>query len=249
MTIPHREHPLPPALSGTVQAPPDRPTKTTPTAGPDQPTKTPPTAGPNRPTKTPPTAGPDWPAEEPPPARPDWRERLTLATDLALIGLAVTVLALPLVTAPAALAAGSAAVHGRYSDGRLPPWRPLLRQYRRSILPGLPGLLAAIVLVIDLAAVRGGSVPGGPVLLAVTALATIWLAGAAALVLVALGRDPDLPWLTAARWAGNRPKCATALAGLGLIAFFLALAVPVTFPVVIGFHLFAIHMVSDRLAR
>ncbi|BCJ40540.1 hypothetical protein GCM10010168_81260 [Actinoplanes ianthinogenes] len=187
--------------------------------------------------------------EEPPPVRADWRDRLTLATDLALIGIAVTVLALPLVTAPAALVTGSAAVHGRYRGGRLPSWRPMLRQYLRGILPGLPALLAASALLIDLTAVRNGWVPGGRPLLAITVVAAVYLSGVAALTLVALGRSPDLPWRAAARWSWDRPKCATTLAATGLIALLLTLTVPVTLPLVIGFHLFALHMIADRLAR
>ncbi|KUL30013.1 hypothetical protein [Actinoplanes awajinensis] len=191
---------------------------------------------------------PNWPVDDVPAARPDWRERLALGADLALIGIAVTALALPVVTAPAALATGSAAVRTRYADGRLPRWRPLLRQYRRGVLPGLPALLAAAVLLIDLVAVRGGWVPGGPVLLGITAVVTAWLAGVAALTLVALGRDPELPWRTAAGWAWDHPKAATVLALIGVIALFLVLAVPVTLPLMVGFHLFAVHLLSDRLA-
>ncbi|MBB4744654.1 hypothetical protein BJY16_008113 [Actinoplanes octamycinicus] len=191
----------------------------------------------------------NWPVEESPPARIDWRDRLALATDLALIGLAVTALALPVVTAPAALATGSAAVHGRCRDGRLPSWRPLLRQYVHGILPGLPALLAAVALLIDLTAIRNGWVPGGPALLAVTVLAAVYLSGVAALTVVALGRSPELPWRTAARWSWERPTCATALAATGVIALVLTLAVPVTLPLVIGFHLFALHMIANRLAR
>ncbi|GIF04117.1 hypothetical protein [Actinoplanes siamensis] len=190
-----------------------------------------------------------WPTEEPPAARVDWRDRTALATDLALIGTAVTVLALPLVTLPAALATGSAAVRGRYLDGHLPPWRRLFQIYRRAVLPGLATLLAAAALALDLAAVRGGWVPGGPPLLAVTTLAVIGLSGVAALALAHLGRTPDLPWREAARRPGNHPKCVAALALTNVVAFFLALAVPVTVPLVLGFHLFAIHMLTDRLTR
>ncbi|MFI1988560.1 hypothetical protein [Actinoplanes sp. NPDC020271] len=190
---------------------------------------------------------PAWPVEEAPPARADWRDRFALATDLALIGIAVTVLALPVVTAPAALATGSAAVRSRYAEGRLPSWRRSLRTYRHGVLPGLPALLAAFALILDLAAVRGGWVPGGVPLLAVTAAATVWLSGVAALTLAALGREPEPSWREAARRALDRPACATALALVNLLSFVLALAVPVTVPLVIGFHLFAIHMITDRL--
>ncbi|MEV6350418.1 hypothetical protein [Actinoplanes sp. NPDC051851] len=191
---------------------------------------------------------PRWPEEETPLARPDWRERLALAADLALIGFAVTFFALPVLTAPAALATGSTAVHHRYRNGRFPDWGPLLRQYRRAILPGLPVLLAAALLAIDLTAVRGGWVPGGPLLLTITTLATLWLSGLATLTLVTLGRDPALPWRAAARWSWDRPRATAALAATTLFALFLALAVPVTTPLVIGFHLFAAHVLADRLA-
>jgi len=194
-------------------------------------------------------ASPNWPSEQAPPARADWRDRLTLATDLALIGIAVTILALPVITAPAALATGSAAVRARYADGRLPPWRSLAGVYRRGILPGLPVLLAVAALILDLAAIRGGWVPGGPPLLALTALATIGLSGWAALALATLGRAPGLTWRDAARQAWGHPACVAALALVNVIAFVLALAVPVTVPLVIGFHLFAIHMLTDRLCR
>ncbi|BCY12622.1 hypothetical protein [Actinoplanes sp. L3-i22] len=193
-------------------------------------------------------SGPVWPAEEAPPPRADWRDRMALATDLALIGIGATILALPLITAPAALVTASAAVRGRYLDGRLPSGRLLLRVYRRGVLPGLPVLLAAAALLLDLAAVRGGWVPGGPPLLALTTLATIWFAGVAALTVAALGRDPERSWRDAARWSWNHPKCVAALSATNLIAFFLALAVPITVPLVIGFHLFATHMLADRLA-
>ncbi|GAA2883845.1 hypothetical protein Acy02nite_07640 [Actinoplanes cyaneus] len=191
----------------------------------------------------------EWPAEEAPPARADWRDRLALATDLALIGIGTTVLALPVITAPAALVAGSAAVRGRYLDGRIPSWRPLLRIYRRGLLPGLAVLLIVAALILDLAAVRGGRVPGGTPLFALTTAVTVWLSGVAAVTVAALGRTPDLPWREAARWAWNQPRCAAALAVTNLLAIFLALVVPATVPLVIGFHLFATHMLTDRLSR
>ena len=34
----------------------------------------------------------------------------------------------------------------------------------------------------------------------------------------------------------------------GMVALFLALSVPATMPLVIGFQLFAAHMIADRLA-
>ncbi|WP_309238336.1 hypothetical protein [Actinoplanes aureus] len=195
---------------------------------------------------------PDWPAEDAPAARPDWRERLALGTDLALIGFLVTVAALPVLTAPAALAAGSAAVRHRYTTGGLPPVRPLLRLYRRTILPGLPVLLVAMALLVDLVAISRGWVPGGPVLFTATAAVAAFLGGFATLAVVAIGRDPSRPLRDAAGWAWQsataRPWTALAPALAGVLAFFLALTVPATIPLVVGFHLFAAHVISDRLA-
>ncbi|MEU4619796.1 hypothetical protein AB0G04_07440 [Actinoplanes sp. NPDC023801] len=194
----------------------------------------------------------DWPREDEPEPRPDWRERFALGADLALIGIVVTVAALPIVTLPAALAAGSTAVRHRYTAGRMPAFRPLLRQFRRGLLPGLPFVLVAALLLVDLVALSRGWVPGGTPVLAVTAIVAGWLSGLATLALVAVGRAPETPWRSALAWAWNRgttrPWAAFAPALAGVLAFFLALSMPATIPLVIGFHLFAAHVISDRLA-
>ncbi|WP_430791407.1 hypothetical protein [Actinoplanes sp. G11-F43] len=193
----------------------------------------------------------EWPVDEEPDRRPDWRDRFALGTDLALIGVVVTAAGLPLLTLPAALAAGSTAVRHRYRTGRLPRFRPLLRQYGRAVLPGAPFALVAALLLVDLVALSRGWVPGGPPLLALTGLAVTWLAGTGTLFLVATGRDPAAPWRDRLGWAWRqatgRPWSALAPALAGVLAFFLALSVPATLPLVIGFHLFAAHVISDRL--
>jgi uncharacterized membrane protein YesL len=197
-------------------------------------------------------SAPDWPREDEPEPPPDWRERFALGTDLALIGVVVTAAALPVLTLPAALAAGSTAVRHRYREGRLPAFRPLLRQYGRSILPGIPFVLVAVLLLVDLMALNRGLVPGGAPVLTLTAAVACLLAGVATLALVAMGRDPDTPWKAALAWSWTvttaRPWAAVAPALAGALAFFLALSVPATIPLVIGFHLFAAHVISDRLA-
>jgi uncharacterized membrane protein YesL len=194
----------------------------------------------------------DWPREDEPAPRPDWRERFALGADLALIGIVVTVAALPVLTLPAALASGSTAVRHRYTAGRMPAFRPLLRQFARSLLPGLPFVLVAALLLMDLVALSRGWVPGGTPVLVVTGTAAAWLAGLATLALVAAGRSPETPWRALLGWAWNqattRPWTAFAPALAGVLAFFLALSVPATIPLVIGFHLFAAHVISDRLA-
>ncbi|GLX99993.1 hypothetical protein [Actinoplanes sp. NBRC 101535] len=189
-----------------------------------------------------------WPQEEPARHRPDWRERFALGADLALIGILVTVAALPVLTAPAAVASGSAAVRHRYHQGTLPPVRPLLRLFRRTLLPGLPVLVLTAAILIDLIAVGRGWVPGGQPLFVLTAAAAGFVAGLGTLVLVAVGRDPELPWRDAGHWAIERPAAAGGTALAGALAFFLALTVPATLPLVVGFHLFAVHVITDRLA-
>lgn len=198
------------------------------------------------------TVLPNWPQEDAPAARPDWRERLALATDLALIGFLTTVAALPVLTAPAALAAGSAAIRHRYTTGSLPAVRPLLNLYRRTFLPGIPVLLVAVVLLVDLVAISRGWVPGGAVLFLATAAVAAFLGGFATLTVVAIGREPSRQLREAAGWAWQsattRPWTALAPALAGVLAFFLALSVPATIPLVVGFQLFAAHVISDRLA-
>ncbi|MEU8239931.1 hypothetical protein AB0C07_16930 [Actinoplanes missouriensis] len=188
----------------------------------------------------------NWPVEHHVVPRPDWRERLALGTDIALIGIVTTVFALPILTAPAALAAGSAAVRHRCAEGGLPRIAPLLRQFRHGLPRGLPVVLATAVLVLDLTAVGQGWVPGGPPLLLVTALAAAWLGGLAGLTLALLGRDPTLPWRRAARTAWERPRATAAIAATGVLAFFLALTIPATIPLLVGLQLFAAHILTDR---
>ncbi|SDS12511.1 hypothetical protein [Actinoplanes derwentensis] len=190
----------------------------------------------------------NWPVEAAPELRLDWRERFALGTDLALIGVVVTVAGLPLLTLPAALAAGSTAVRHRYEHGRLPGFRSLLRRFGRALLPGMPFAVAAALLLIDLMALSRGWVPGGTPVLVVTAVAATWLAGVATLTLVAIGRETPSPLRWAWERATTRPWSALAPALAGVLAFFLALSMPATIPLVIGFHLFAAHVISDRLA-
>ena len=183
--------------------------------------------------------------------RPDWRERFALATDLALIGIVVTIAALPVLTAPAALAAGSVAVRRRYRDERFPPLRELLRHFRQTLASGVLALLAVLagtaVLGLDLVAVRQGWVPGGPALLAATVGAAVWLSGLLTLTLVELGREPGTAWRAAWRRATRRPWCALAVALTGLVVAFLTYVLPPALPILLGFHLFAAHVITDRL--
>jgi hypothetical protein len=169
--------------------------------------------------------------------RRDWRETLTLAADLALLGLLMVAAALPVVTAGAAVTTGSAAVHRYLSDGRWPGPGFCWRVFRRSLLPGFgaaPACAAAVALVVlDLLALRAGRVPGGVPLMAVTIAAAALPAGYAGLVLAG---------------ASDRgPAVVARAAGVIVLAVLLAVLVhPVLVPVLAGYTLFALHVLARR---
>ncbi|MET8154625.1 hypothetical protein ACIBSW_07700 [Actinoplanes sp. NPDC049668] len=185
--------------------------------------------------------------------RRDWRDTVQVATDLALLGLVVTAAALPLLTAGAAVAAGSAAVHHHLAHDRWPSARLSWAVFRRALVPGLlagPACVAAAALiVVDLLAVRRGAVPGGTPLLLLTATLVAAAAGYAGLAVVAIGARPDRPWRDAARGVPlNRalPAAAGVLALAGVLA---VLVHPVLVPVLAGYALFALHVVARRYPR
>jgi hypothetical protein len=185
--------------------------------------------------------------------RRDWRETVRLATDLALLGFVVALAALPLVTAGAAVAAGSAAVHHQLEHDRWPTARACWAAFRRSFVPGLLAGLAvaavALLLVIDVLAIRSGAVPGGAPLLALTVALAAVGAGYGALVIVAVGADPAGGWRAALTSVPGRGRAAGAAAGVVLLAGLLVVLVhPALVPVLIGYALFALHVVTRRLA-
>lgn len=171
------------------------------------------------------------------------------AADLALLGIVAFVASLPLVTAGAAVAAASAAVRDRCTTGSLPPWRTTGSRFWKGILPGIGAtavtVAAAALLVIDVRALLRGVVPGGPMVLAVTAAVAVLLCGLGGLVLIEVGRRDGRAWLasvrTAAGTAWQSPVRVFLAGAIGIVAALLALAVPVTAPVVLACYLFALH--------
>ncbi|MDG4823897.1 hypothetical protein O7635_18735 [Asanoa sp. WMMD1127] len=125
--------------------------------------------------------------------KPDWRDTVRVATDVAVLGLLTVVASLAVLTAGAALATASYAMHHFLVHDRWPGIRAAARVFRRALLPG--ALATAVVaggvwlIAVDVAALSGGAVPGGAVLLGVTAVIAGLGAGYAALALVALGRN------------------------------------------------------------
>jgi hypothetical protein len=181
----------------------------------------------------------------------DWQNSLRLAADLAFLGIVVTLLSLPVLTAGAAVATGSAAVHQLVNHGRWLSFADLWATFRRSLLPGLaagPLALAAVVLVaLDVAALRRGSVPGGRALVAVVLAAAAAGAGFVGLIAIEAGREGRGAVRRAWALAMGRPVALPAAAGIVVLATILALLVhPALVPVLVGYVVFALHVATRR---
>ncbi|WP_163509850.1 hypothetical protein [Fodinicola acaciae] len=187
--------------------------------------------------------------------RTDWREVVRAGSDLAIIGFVVLLLSLPILTAGAALGAGSAAVRHWCDHRSLPSARAIAGWFGRGLLPGLGATVAAFVvataLFLDVRAVAAGIVPGGMVALAVTVLATAYVIGIAALTVVQVGRTDGRHWIAGLRTAvrlERRTAAATAiLCVLVVMAVFLGSVLPATTPLVVAFALFAAHVTTRRI--
>ncbi|GAA2336871.1 hypothetical protein [Dactylosporangium salmoneum] len=189
--------------------------------------------------------------------RRDWRDTISVAADVALVGIVVTAASVPLVTAGAALRTGSAAIRA-ITAGEGVDARALWRLFRASLLPGALATAAAaavgLLLASDIGAVAAGRVPGGAPALAATAAAAAVLLAVGGLGVVHLGRDTSrgawphaLAW--AARTAWRHPGAAAAVAGVPAVAAALAALIPLTAPLLVGYTLYALHAVTIRLVR
>jgi hypothetical protein len=186
-----------------------------------------------------------WPSGEleARPERRDWRDTVRAATDLALLGMLVTAAALPVVTAGAAVATGSAAVHHFLEYDRWPGPRALWTVFRRRLLSGFLATLgcaaAALLVVVDLLALRKGLVPGGVPLMLLTLAAAAAGAGCLGLLVVAIG--------SGRRFRIGGPARVASAAGLVSVAAVLAVFIhPVLVAVLLGYVLFALHVVARR---
>jgi hypothetical protein len=190
----------------------------------------------------------------PPIPRPDWRESVALAADLALLGIVVAFACLPLVTAGGALVAASVAVDRAGTDRSFPAIRELLGVLRRNLLRGLAATLIALVaaaaVAVDLLAVGGGRVPGGSLLLIVTALVAGGGIAVIGTALVRLGQTGGRGYRGALRYAvallRRKP-----IAGVGVVVAvalptMLATVIPATAILLPGFVLFGIHAVVRK---
>ncbi|WP_432991325.1 hypothetical protein [Dactylosporangium sp. CA-233914] len=187
----------------------------------------------------------------------DWQETITVAADVALVGIAVTIASVPLVTAGAALRTGSSAVHA-IAIGEKVDLRAMGRLFAASLLRGALATAAAagcaLLLVFNVGAVAAGRVPGGSPALAGTVAAAAILLAIGMLGVVRLGRDTSPSgWRDALRWAGRtawrQPGAAAAVAGVPAVAAALAAFVPVTTPLLVGYALYGAHAVCARFVR
>jgi len=180
----------------------------------------------------------------------DWRDSLRLAADLALLGIVVTLLSLPLVTAGAAVATGSHAIHHLTTEGRWPSFADCRQAFRARLVPGLvagPAVaVATVLIVLDVAGLRRGAVPGGgPALVAVLTAAAL-AAGYIGLVAVLAGARERRSAHEGGAALG-RPLAAVAAAAVLAVAALLAMLVhPALVPVLAGYALFALHAVTRR---
>ena len=173
-----------------------------------------------------------------------WGDRFRGAADLALFGAVVTVAALPVVTAGAAFSAGSYAMAHFVSDDTWPSPRSCAAVFRRRLRPGLPagpGVAVAIGLVwLDVRGLHSGAVPGGVPAMVAVLLAAAVAAGFLGLAVVRTGFPA----------AGNSPGQVAAATGVvGVIGVLALLVHPVLLPALVGYALFALHVVARRGAQ
>ncbi|MEV0649651.1 hypothetical protein AB0I28_30785 [Phytomonospora sp. NPDC050363] len=184
------------------------------------------------------------------PVRADWRDLLRDASDLALVGIAVTVCALPVVTLGSAVATASAAIRHRREEGRYPHFGDIARGFARGIPAGAVAVavlaVAAGLVVFNLQVAESGILPGGETVTAVTAVLAAFAAGLALLTAAVHSgrwRDAvrDAVRLTAAAWWAA-PGAAIAVA----FAVVIGSLVPATMVLLPGFVLFAGHAIAER---
>src|SRR3954452_22641343 len=137
----------------------------------------------------------------------DWQETITVAADVALVGIVVTAASIPLSAPGAGIRTGSSAVHA-IAVGEGVDFRAMWRLFRSSFLRGAlaTAALAAVtlLLVCNVGAVAAGRVPGGSPALAGTGVAAVILLAIGMLSIVRLGRDTSPSgWREALRWAAR----------------------------------------------
>ncbi|MDR6904911.1 hypothetical protein J2X63_000597 [Agromyces sp. 3263] len=129
---------------------------------------------------------------------PGAKSAFGLLGEVLLIGVLVAVVSLPIITLPAALAAGVRHLR-RYltadDDALTWFWRDVRASFVGGIGVGVASVVAAAVLALDVDLAASGVLPGGPV---VGIVGWLGLAALALALFVAAGRwTPELGWLGA----------------------------------------------------
>lgn len=176
-----------------------------------------------------------------------WHDTMRTAGDLAVLGFLVFLAALPVVTAGAAVLTGSWAVRHHLERDAWPSAAECRHTFRRAFLPGLAGTATVAVvgwlIAVDLLALSAGRVPGGLPMTVVLILLAAGVAGLTGFAVVeAVGPRALL------RLAAARPVVPAASAGVVVLAAALVLLIhPVLTPVLLGYTLFALHVVAKSL--
>lgn len=139
--------------------------------------------------------------EERPPARfPGATAKFALLGEVLLIGLLVTIVSLPLITLPAALAAGIRHLR-RYIAAEGSPisafWRDVVKALPGGLVVGLATLVLTAILLLDIDLAGTGALPGG------AAIAVVGWVGlalvAVSLLAAAAAWNPGHGWRRAVR--------------------------------------------------
>ena len=134
------------------------------------------------------------------PARyPGAKGAFALFGEVLWTGLLITIAALPIITLPAALAAGIRHLR-RYINAEESHARTFWHDWRQALLPGglvvgAAAAVLAVVLTIDIAVAGTGALPGGPIIALIGWAALV--IGATALLLTASAWTPETGWRTA----------------------------------------------------
>ncbi|MFJ7966822.1 hypothetical protein [Streptomyces sp. NPDC096324] len=163
-------------------------------------------------------------------------ERYALFAECLLTGVWIAVASLPLVTVPAAFAAGARHLRRRTAHeggGR----REFVADFRSAVrggwLVGVAGWAGAVAVRVDVLAVRAG-IPGGPLVGAVGLLALI--GGAVAMLRAAAVWEPGAAWRALLADAGRRTVLDPAgsfllVGGLAVVVCSAVLVTPLAVPV------------------
>jgi len=179
---------------------------------------------------------------------PGWKEQLRRVAELAMLGIVAVLLSTAVVTIGAVVATLSWAVRHWIEHDDLPRWSVLARELRGRILPGLlvgpAGVLAALVVVLQVRWLGSGAVPGGTGVLVASLVATSTLLAA---VLLAVPELAHRGWRAAlaAGWATllRVPLAGAAALGVTIIAALLGVLLPGVAFVLPAIFVLALHAV------